>query len=61
MATKDDESTPRSPMTECEVLAWFFGKCSRLMQRQSSTPTAGMRKLLAWALWTDTKYVTYRW
>lgn len=26
MATKDDESTPRSPMTECEVLAWFFGK-----------------------------------
>ena len=26
MATKDDESTPRSPMTKCEVLAWFFGK-----------------------------------
>ena len=26
MATKDDESTPRSPMTECEVLVWFFGK-----------------------------------
>jgi len=26
MATKDDESTPRRPMTKCEVLAWFFGK-----------------------------------
>ena len=26
MATKDDESTPRRPMTECEVLKWFFGK-----------------------------------
>ena len=25
MATKDDESTPRRPMTECEVLKWFFG------------------------------------
>jgi len=35
MATKDDESTPRRPMTKCE--------------------------LLAWALWTDTRYVTYRW
>lgn len=26
MATKDDEPTPRSPMTQCEVLKWFFGK-----------------------------------
>lgn len=26
MATKDDEPTPRRPMTKCEVLAWFFGK-----------------------------------
>ena len=25
MATKDDESTPRRPMTKCEVLKWFFG------------------------------------
>lgn len=26
MATKDDEPTPRRPMTKCEVLKWFFGK-----------------------------------
>ena len=26
MATKDDEPTHSSPMTKCEVLAWFFGK-----------------------------------
>ena len=26
MARDDDESTPRRPMTKCEVLAWFFGK-----------------------------------
>lgn len=26
MARDDDESTPRSPMTYCEVFEWFFGK-----------------------------------
>lgn len=26
MATKDDEPTPRRPMTKCEIFEWFFGK-----------------------------------
>ena len=26
MARDDDESTPCSPMTYCEVFEWFFGK-----------------------------------
>ena len=26
MASEDDEPTSRRPMSECEVLAWFFGK-----------------------------------